>query len=107
MQLQSEILRFRMFAGVLVFSCQAASAWAQGPAPASVVNPASNIPGGLPNSGPAQASIFVVYGAGMGPAALALAGSLPLPTTAGLAGDECSYQVSVATGWQRPGWGAT
>lgn len=47
-----------------------------------VVNAASNAPPGLPNSAIAQGSIFVVYGTGLGPAALAQAG-YPLPTTLG------------------------
>jgi uncharacterized protein (TIGR03437 family) len=59
---------------------------AQSPTFTGVVSPASNIPPGLPNSGIAQGSIFVVYGANLGPATLTQATTLPLPTTSGLAG---------------------
>ena len=52
---------------------------AQNPAPNSVQNPASNILPGLPNFGIAQGSIFVVYGSNLGPAAISVAPSLPLP----------------------------
>jgi len=38
---------------------------------------------GLPNSGIAQGSIFTVFGAGLGPAALQTASSFPLATTLG------------------------
>jgi uncharacterized protein (TIGR03437 family) len=62
------------------------------PAPNSVQNPASNILPGLPNFGIAQGSIFVVYGAAMGPSAIVVGTTLPLPTT--LSGT--SIQVTVA-----------
>ena len=62
-----------------------------------VVNPASNIPPGLPNYGIAQGSIFVIYGAGLGPATLTQATSLPLPTTAGLAGTSVTVTVNGVT----------
>jgi hypothetical protein len=44
-----------------------------------VVNSASAVPPDLPNSGIAQGSIFVVYGSGLGPAALQEIQSYPLP----------------------------
>ena len=69
----------------------AAGLLAQSPAPKAVLNPASNILAGLPNFGIAQGSIFVVYGANMGPAALAVTQSLPLQNT--LSGT--SVQVTV------------
>lgn len=53
------------------------------PAPDSVQNPGSNTLAGLPNYGIAQGSIFVVYGAGLGPATIMAAPSLPLQTTLG------------------------
>jgi uncharacterized protein (TIGR03437 family) len=62
-----------------------------------VVNPASNIPPGLPEYGIAQGSIFVVYGAGLGPTSLIQASALPLPTTAGLAGTSISVTVGGTT----------
>jgi uncharacterized protein (TIGR03437 family) len=67
---------------------------AQSPAPAAVLNPASNTPAGLPNSGIAQGSIFVVYGKNLGPATIATAPALPLPTTAGLAGTSVTVSVN-------------
>ena len=69
-------------------------ALAQVPSPLAVLNPASNIPAGLPISGIAQGSIFVIYGSALGPATLAQAAALPLPTTTGLSGT--SVQVSVS-----------
>ena len=72
---------------------EAPSALAQAPVPVAVLNPASNVPSGLPTSGIAQGSIFVIYGANLGPAILAQAAALPLPTTAGLSGT--SIQVTV------------
>jgi uncharacterized protein (TIGR03437 family) len=53
----------------------AASLWAQAPTVRSVNNAASY------GSDIAQGSIFVVFGSGMGPAALAQAGALPLGTS--------------------------
>ncbi len=69
----------------------ASSLQAQNPAPAAVLNPASNIPVGHFNWGIAQGSIFVVYpafdqtgkivGGSLGPATIVTAPSLPLGTT--------------------------
>jgi len=70
---------------------------AQAPAPAAVLNPASNIPAGLPNSGIAQGSIIVVYGANLGPSTLVQATSLPLPTTSGLGGTTVTVTVNGTT----------
>ncbi len=65
--------------------------FAQSPIPNSVQNPASNILPGLPNFGIAQGSIFVVYGAALGPATIVVSPSLPLlPTLSGT-----SVQVTV------------
>ncbi len=63
--------------------CFAASGslFAAAPSIASVQNAASNILLGQPNFGIAQGSIFVVYGANFGPAALAEASALPVPNT--------------------------
>lgn len=47
----------------------------------SMQNPASNILFGMPNFGIAQGSIFVLYGNGMGPAAISIAPTLPLSTS--------------------------
>src|SRR5579862_3843380 len=65
---------------LLITSC---GLFAQAPAPAAVLNPASNIPAGLPNSGIAQGSIFVVYGTNLGPANIAQPSALPLPNSLG------------------------
>ncbi len=70
---------------------------AQSPAPAAVLNPASNILAGLPNSGIAQGSIFVVYGTNLGPTTLAQASSIPLPTTEGVGGTSVKITVGQTT----------
>ncbi|MGD1069665.1 MAG: hypothetical protein ABSB15_05950 [Bryobacteraceae bacterium] len=49
-----------------------------------IVNPASNIPPGLPNSGIAQGSLFVVYGNNLASAGLLQATTLPLPNSLGV-----------------------
>ncbi len=64
---------------VLAFACIGAVAAAQ-PVIRTVVNSASYLTPGLPNSGIAQGAIFVAYGDGLGPAQLAQAQSLPLGT---------------------------
>jgi uncharacterized protein (TIGR03437 family) len=48
---------------------------------------------GLPNSGIAQGSLFIVFGQNMGPAKIVQVSSYPLPTSAGLAGT--SIQVTI------------
>lgn len=48
-----------------------------------IVNAASSTGPGLPNSGIARGSMFVVYGKSFGPASLVQASSYPLPTTLG------------------------
>jgi uncharacterized protein (TIGR03437 family) len=70
---------------------------AQIPSFSGVVNPASNVPPGFPNGGIAQGSIFVIYGGNLGPASLAEASGLPLPTTAGLAGTSIKVTVGGTT----------
>ena len=82
---------------IFIFTGLAASQLAASPTFTGVVNPASNIPPGLPNYGIAQGSIFVGYGAGLGPSSLVSASSLPLPTTAGLAGTSISVTVNGTT----------
>ncbi len=59
-----------------------------------VYNAASWVPAGLPNSGIAQGSMFVLTGSGLGPAALQEVTSYPLPTSQGLAGTT----IQVASG---------
>lgn len=52
---------------------------------------------GLPNSGIAQGSIFVVFGQDLGPATLAQVSSFPLPTSQGLAGTSIRVTVGGTT----------
>jgi uncharacterized protein (TIGR03437 family) len=72
--------------------------FAAAPAPTTVWNPASYTPAGFPNSGIAQGSIFVVYGANLGPTTIAQAPSLPLPTTAGVGGTSITITVPAIGG---------
>jgi uncharacterized protein (TIGR03437 family) len=58
-----------------------------------VRNSASYTLPGLPNSGVAQGSLFIVFGQNMGPAKIVQVSSFPLPTTAGLAGT--SVQITI------------
>jgi uncharacterized protein (TIGR03437 family) len=69
--------------------------------PGGVVNAASNVPDGLPNSGIAQGSIFLVNGSGLGddnpsPMNLFQNTAFPLPSSEGLNGT--SVQVNYARG---------
>ena len=69
--------------------------------PWGVVNAASNVPDGLPNSGIAQGSIFLVNGSGLGddnptPMNLFQNTTFPLPSSEGLNGT--SVQVNYARG---------
>src|SRR5580692_8818731 len=81
----------------------AGSLVAQNPTITGIVNASSARPPGLPNSAIAQGSIFVVYGSNLGAAAPAgslanLASmSMPLPTTAGLAGTTITVTVNGTT----------
>lgn len=61
----------------------AAAASGQTPTITAVQNAASYIPAGLPNSGIAQGSLFVVKGTNLGPANLAIATQFPLPPAIG------------------------
>jgi len=58
-----------------------------------VRNSASYSLPGLPNAGIAQGSIFVIFGANLGPDKIVQVSSFPLPTSAGLSGT--SVQVTV------------
>jgi uncharacterized protein (TIGR03437 family) len=60
-----------------------------------VVNAASYAADGLPNSGIAQGSMFLVFGKGLGPDSLAQANNYPLPGAQGLAGT--SIRVTVGS----------
>ena len=60
-----------------------------------IVNGASYVPKGFPNYGIAQGSVFVVFGSGMGPAALQQATTFPLPTQ--LAGTSIKATVNGTT----------
>ncbi len=59
------------------------------------VNAASYVRDGLPNSGIAQGSMFIVFGTGLGPLNLTQASSFPLPLT--LAGTSISVRVGGTT----------
>lgn len=61
----------------------------------SIVNAASYTPSGLPNSGVAQGSLFVVLGTGLGPTGLEQAAGFPLPTN--LAGTSMRVTVGETT----------
>ena len=64
----------------------AAALSAQTPVVSLVVNAASNLVPGLPNSGIATGSMFIVYGSNLGPAALTAISAYPLnPVLAGTA----------------------
>jgi uncharacterized protein (TIGR03437 family) len=66
---------------VLALSFFTTVAFAQAPTVASAVNGASYTVAGLPNSGIAQGSIFILFGTNMGPGALQGAPTLPLQNT--------------------------
>lgn len=61
----------------------------------SVVNAASYTPDGLPNSGVAQGSMFIVFGQRLGPATLQQISAYPLPTS--LSGTSIKVTVSGTT----------
>jgi uncharacterized protein (TIGR03437 family) len=60
-------------------------------------NGASYTVAGLPNSGIAQGSIFVIFGDNLGPASIVQVSQFPLPTTAGLAGTSVRVTVNGTT----------
>src|SRR5581483_1856487 len=68
---------------LLLMAVAVAAAVAQMPTITAVENAASYVPPGLPNSGIAQGSLFVVKGTNLGPAALAIATTFPLPGSIG------------------------
>ena len=79
----------------------AGSLAAQTPTITGIVNGASGRPPGVPNYAIAQGSIFVVYGSNLGAPApagsIVNSASLPLPTTAGLAGTSITVTVNGTT----------
>lgn len=85
---------------------------AQNPAPAAVINPASNTPTAHPLWGIAQGSIFVVYpafdtagkvvGGSLGPATIAQAPALPLTTNLGGTTSTNGTSIKVAIGSAPP-----
>jgi uncharacterized protein (TIGR03437 family) len=79
----------------VITAVMAVTAQAQAPTIASdgVRNGASYTIAGLPNSGIAQGSIFVIFGDNLGPANIVQVSAFPLPTAAGLAGT--SVRVTV------------
>ena len=62
-----------------------------------ILNGASYALPGLPNSGIAQGSIFIVFGQELGPATLVQVSSFPLPTSQGLAGTSIRVTVGGTT----------
>ncbi|HLK19061.1 MAG TPA: hypothetical protein VKT81_08895 [Bryobacteraceae bacterium] len=77
------------------FALTAISAFAQTPTIANlgVRNSAGYTLPGLPNSGIAQGSLFLVFGQNLGPAKIVQVSSFPLPTSQGLSGT--SIQVTI------------
>lgn len=77
----------------------AVNSMAQAPSIATdgIRNGASYTIAGLPNSGIAQGSIFVVFGDNLGPANIVQVSSFPLPTTEGLAGTSVRVTVGGTT----------
>lgn len=57
----------------ILLALGAGVAAAQAPVINAVVNAASGIPAGLPNSGIAQGAIFLIVGSNLGPGALSIA----------------------------------
>lgn len=85
----------KLFEFAILSSAAAITLYAQPAITAGgIFNAASYAYPGLPNAAIAQGSLFVVYGAGMGPGALATA-ALPLPTT--LSGTSMTATVSGTT----------
>src|SRR5580658_3652759 len=60
-----------------------------------IYNAATYAPAGLPNSGIAQGSIFIIDGSGLGPDLLNQVQAYPLPTSQGLSG--VTLQVTVGS----------
>jgi uncharacterized protein (TIGR03437 family) len=74
----------KLFARLVAVSiCSTALALAQPVIGGSAVNSASYRTPGMPGSGVAQGSIFIVFGTGLGPASLVEADAFPLQTTLG------------------------
>jgi uncharacterized protein (TIGR03437 family) len=87
----------RIFFTTTIFVLGCAASLGAAPAITGVTNSAGNVPIGLPNSGIAQGSIFVVYGSGLGPSELVEVSTYPLPTTQGLAGTTATVTVGSTT----------
>ena len=62
-----------------------------------VRNSASYTLPGLPNSGIAQGSLFIVFGQNMGPTKIVQVSSFPLPTSQGLAGTSIQVTINATT----------
>ena len=80
----------------LAFVVTTGTLTAQNPLINLVVNAASGIPRGLPNSGVAQGSLFMIWGVGLGSNTFQFA-PLPLSTAAGLAGTSITITVNGTT----------
>lgn len=84
---------YRIFSVLLLFSTVLVAA----PSITGVYNAGSYAPAGLPNSGIAQGSIFIVKGSGLGPDLINQVTSYPLPTTQGLSGVTITATVGGVT----------
>jgi uncharacterized protein (TIGR03437 family) len=82
----------RLFCLITIVCGYAAAASISG-----VYNAGSWLPPSLPNSGVAQGAYLTVTGNGLGPAALVVASSYPLPTTQGLGGTTVQVRVGATT----------
>jgi uncharacterized protein (TIGR03437 family) len=87
-------VRLKLFCALL-FATGALQAQTPAIASGGIFNTASYAPAGLPSASIAQGSLFVVFGAAMGPATLTQASALPLGTT--LAGTSLSVTVNGTT----------
>ncbi len=80
---------------IVAFTLPACAAVAQPVVSAGgILNAASYALTGLPNSGIAQGSLFIVFGSGLGPPAISQVGAFPLPTAAGLSGTSIKVTVN-------------
>ncbi len=80
---------------LMVFLFMTTAGFAQAPTVGAVANAGSNVIAGLPNAPLAQGSMFVLFGANLGPATLQSASSYPLQTALG--GTSINITVSGTT----------
>ncbi|MBI3695803.1 MAG: hypothetical protein HY238_13310 [Acidobacteria bacterium] len=85
----------RLFRYLCLLTLAAGPALAQQPNVALIVNAASNVRPGLPNSPIAEGAMFVIYGSTLGPSNIVVANSFPLKTD--LAGTSIKVTVGSTT----------